>query len=172
MKTKRIIKDQKGATIVEFAIVLPLLLLLTFGIIEFSLLLYNKAMLTNASREGARVGIVYDYDVGPDGNGGGGDDTYHPDNLAIEDAVLNYAQNFLITFGSDTLTRPDITIEWGNPLATDENSRISSRNDGAPLSVTVDYRYDFLIFPNVAELIGGPFSGFTNLQTVTLMRLE
>ena len=46
------IKDQDGATVVEFALVLPLLVVFIFGIIEFSLLLYNKAMITNASREG------------------------------------------------------------------------------------------------------------------------
>ena len=54
--------NQKGAAIVEFAIILPLLLLLIFGMIEFSLLMYNKAMITNASREGARRGIVYRVD--------------------------------------------------------------------------------------------------------------
>ena len=49
---------QKGAAAVEFAIVLPLLLMLLFGIIEFSVILYDKAMITNASREGTRAGIV------------------------------------------------------------------------------------------------------------------
>lgn len=43
--------SQKGASAVEFALVLPLLMLILFGIIEFSLLMYNKAMITNASRE-------------------------------------------------------------------------------------------------------------------------
>ena len=52
-------KRQEGASAVEFAIILPLLLILVFGIIEFSILFYDKAMITNASREGARVGIVY-----------------------------------------------------------------------------------------------------------------
>lgn len=51
-----------GAAVIEFAFVLPVLLILFFGIIEFSVALYNKALLTNASREAARAGIVY---VGP-----------------------------------------------------------------------------------------------------------
>ena len=55
------IKKEEGASAIEFALVLPLLLVLVFGIIEFSILFYDKAMLTNASREGARVGIVYRY---------------------------------------------------------------------------------------------------------------
>jgi Flp pilus assembly protein TadG len=52
-------KNQKGVAAVEFAIILPVLLLLVFGIIEFSLILYDKAVITNASREGARAGIVF-----------------------------------------------------------------------------------------------------------------
>ena len=50
MKTQNQKIGQKGAAAVEFAIVMPLLVLLTFGIIEFSILFYNKAMVTNASR--------------------------------------------------------------------------------------------------------------------------
>ncbi len=50
---------QNGAATVELAILLGTILLpLLFGIIEFSFLLYDKAMITNASREGARAGIV------------------------------------------------------------------------------------------------------------------
>ena len=52
------LKNQRGASAVEFAVVLFPLVLLVFGIIDFGFLLYNKAMLTNASREGARAGIV------------------------------------------------------------------------------------------------------------------
>ena len=37
---------------------LPLLMMILFGIIEFGLALYRQAILTNASREGARLGIV------------------------------------------------------------------------------------------------------------------
>ena len=50
--------DQKGAAAVEFAIILPLLMLLVFGIIDTGLLLYNQQIITNASREGARAGIA------------------------------------------------------------------------------------------------------------------
>ena len=51
--------SQKGAAMVEFALILiPLLMLITFGIIEFGMFMYNQQVLTNASREGARAGIV------------------------------------------------------------------------------------------------------------------
>src|SRR5690606_36137462 len=47
-----------GVAAVEFALVVPLLLVILFGIIDFGFMLYDKAMLTNAAREGARAGIV------------------------------------------------------------------------------------------------------------------
>lgn len=49
---------ESGASAVEFALLLPVLMMILFGIIEFGLALYQQAILTNASREGARLGIV------------------------------------------------------------------------------------------------------------------
>lgn len=45
----------RGSSAVEFALVLPLLLLLLFGMIDFGRLLYTKVELSSAAREGARV---------------------------------------------------------------------------------------------------------------------
>jgi Flp pilus assembly protein TadG len=53
-----ILQKENGAAAVEFAILLPLLAGLVFGIIEFGLLLYNQQVITNASREGARAAIM------------------------------------------------------------------------------------------------------------------
>ncbi len=49
---------ENGVATVEFGLILPMLLLIVSGIIEFGLALYDKAVITNASREGARAGIV------------------------------------------------------------------------------------------------------------------
>ena len=54
------VRDEQGGSLVEFAIVMPLLFVILFGIIDFGILLYDKAMITNASREGASAGIVFD----------------------------------------------------------------------------------------------------------------
>jgi Flp pilus assembly protein TadG len=43
---------------VEFALIAPMLVVLIGGIIEFGILLFNQAVITNASREAARAGIV------------------------------------------------------------------------------------------------------------------
>ncbi|MEI8032372.1 MAG: TadE family protein [Chlorobiaceae bacterium] len=45
--------------LVEFALILPVFLLLLFGVISFSVALYNKTVLTMATREGARAGAKY-----------------------------------------------------------------------------------------------------------------
>jgi hypothetical protein len=44
---------------VEFALVLPLFLLLIFGVMDFGLAMYSKELITNASQEGARFGAIY-----------------------------------------------------------------------------------------------------------------
>ena len=47
-------KNLKGQSLVETAIVLPILILIVMGIIELGLLLNNYIIIANASREGAR----------------------------------------------------------------------------------------------------------------------
>lgn len=48
-------RDERGAAAVEFALILPLLVMLVFGIIQFSLA-YNRTQgLHAAAREGARL---------------------------------------------------------------------------------------------------------------------
>lgn len=48
------LKYRRGAQLVEFAFALPFLVLMIFLIIDFGFLVFNKAVLTNASREAAR----------------------------------------------------------------------------------------------------------------------
>lgn len=55
-------KSIKGQSLVEFALVLPVLLLLLLGIMEFGLMFSNKLTLVNAAREGARYGAVHHID--------------------------------------------------------------------------------------------------------------
>jgi Flp pilus assembly protein TadG len=48
-------RSERGAAAVEFALVVPVLLLLVFGVIEFSRLYNEQISLTNAARSAARV---------------------------------------------------------------------------------------------------------------------
>ena len=51
-------KNNKGAALVEMAIILPLLFLIVFGIFEFGRAMVITNSLTNAAREGARRAAV------------------------------------------------------------------------------------------------------------------
>ena len=58
-KSARKRRSEVGTTIVEATIVLPLMLMLTFGILEFGISFTRWNSLTNAVREGARTGVVF-----------------------------------------------------------------------------------------------------------------
>jgi Flp pilus assembly protein TadG len=49
---------QKGSQAVEFALVLPFMILIIFTVLDFGILAYDKAIITNASREAVRRGVV------------------------------------------------------------------------------------------------------------------
>jgi hypothetical protein len=52
---RRTRRSERGATMVEFALVLPLLLLLTFGIIEFAVVLNANSNVAHSGRAGGRT---------------------------------------------------------------------------------------------------------------------
>ena len=126
----RRLKLQTGSNIVEFAFVMPLLLVLVFGIIDFSIGLYDKAVITNAAREGARTGIVFA--------------TARPTEAEIQQVVQNYCSSKLITFGASTPSST-ATFNHGYPPQS-----------GHTLTVTVDFTYDYVmiarLFPSLGSL--------------------
>ena len=128
MKILGMNNSEKGASAVEFALVLPLLLTLLFGTIEFGLLMYDKAMLTNACREGARFGII---SASP---------RKTPDEITT--VINQYCASNLITFGA--ATTPGVSVSS------------TGQNFGDDLTVTATYQYSFLFMDNVINaLIGG-----------------
>lgn len=52
------LKNQKGQALVEFALVVPILLIIVMGIIEFGFMFNAYITISNASREGARLGVL------------------------------------------------------------------------------------------------------------------
>ena len=120
------IKNQKGAAIVEFAIVMPLLVLLFMGLCEFGLLWYNSQVIINASREGARAGIIR---VGNFSN-----------NDTIKNIVLNYANPRLIDSNGTTLTESDIDLD-----PEDQDARENTASFGTDFTVKVTYNYAFFV---------------------------
>jgi len=51
-------RSQRGAVVVEAAIVLPIFVLILVGILEFGIVFHDYLVLQNASREGARFAAV------------------------------------------------------------------------------------------------------------------
>ncbi len=51
-------RRSRGQALVEFALVIPIFLLMLFGLIDIGRLVYLNATLSQAAREGARVGSV------------------------------------------------------------------------------------------------------------------
>ncbi len=51
-------RDRRGAVAVEFAFLFPIALVFTFGLIEFSLILFDFHRLSEATRRGARAAII------------------------------------------------------------------------------------------------------------------
>ncbi len=116
---------RKGASAIEFALVLPILVVLAFGTIEFALLMYNQQVITNASREGARAGIVQ---------------TPRLQSSDIQTVVNNYCASRLVTFStgvSPQTTSAGVPCSWGNNL-----------------TVTVSYDYYFLVISNFLPGLG------------------
>ena len=140
---KLILNNKNGAAAVEFALILPLLILVVFGIIEFGLLLYNQQVITNASREGARAGIV----VGLDRPGNEHETISH-------NTAFNYCSNHLVTFSDNP-----------SPLSISPPPTSGAAISGDDLTVTITYLYDFLILSNIGI---GPIT----LDAKTIMKLE
>lgn len=143
---KALMDNQRGTAAVEFAIILPLLVVFVFGIIEFGLLFYNKTMVTNASREAARTGIVYrDPSVTV---------------AEMQSVADSYCAGRLVSFGSS----PGVTTTVPSSECT---------NHGDELVVNVAYQYDFLLIPDfLTAFFTGGMPGSIDVSAVTRMRCE
>lgn len=54
-------RDQRGSSLVEFALIVTLLSTLLLGIVVFGILLSKRQVLTQATAEGARAAVPYQY---------------------------------------------------------------------------------------------------------------
>ncbi len=157
-------KSQKGQTLIEFAFIIIILLVLIFGIVEFSIIIYDKNIITRASREGARAGVVYRAD--PNASFGYSALTQ----AEIRNVVNNYIQSAgLFTFGTPFNPATDVTVRWSTDGGTTWTTSVpSTHGDGTQLRVDVTFAYTFLVLPRLASLGNGTL----NLASTTTMRLE
>lgn len=55
---KRFARDESGAFLIEFGITFPVLILLSFGLLEFSLVVFDYQRAAEATRRGLRLAII------------------------------------------------------------------------------------------------------------------
>jgi Flp pilus assembly protein TadG len=106
-------RSERGAALVEMAMVLPLLIVLLFGIMETGWLFSQHVELRHSSREAARIAAV----SSPDGNNGGFDAT------DIRDRICDTTG-----LSGDTLTEIALT------------STGADIGDNATVEITADYQ--------------------------------
>lgn len=124
-------RDEIGAEVVEFALVLPLVLLLLVGIVDFGLLFQQYQTITNAAREGARLAVLPGY--------GAAD---------IEARVAHYTAASGITPAPEVSVQTVVIVPGGGPGFN-------------AASVTVESPYRFRWLAPIAGTFGGTFSTVT-----------
>ena len=99
-----------GAAAVEFAVVAPVFFLLVFGMIEYGRMVMVEQVITNASREGARVGVL-------DGS----------QTSDVTTAVSNYLTSAKISGATTTVNpSPPSSAGYGNPVTVTVSVPFSS----------------------------------------------
>jgi Flp pilus assembly protein TadG len=126
---------ERGMAVVEMALVLPLLLMLILAIIEWGAWFYDKAAITNASREAARIVAV----------------SNNPKLTAIPSALIGRMQLTLV-LGSGSPS-------FSNPVSV---ANVNCRM-GTASSVTVQYSYTGLLLGPLLKSTGAfpPLSATT-----------
>jgi Flp pilus assembly protein TadG len=93
-------KKRRGAAAVEFAIVAPVFFLLVFGMVEFGRMVMVQQVITNASREGARLAVL-------DGT----------NTAAVQSAVNTYLTSAAVPGATVTVVpNPPTSAGYGDPV--------------------------------------------------------
>ncbi len=134
-------RRDEGAELIEMAIVLPLLLLLFMGMVDFGFLFQRYVVLTNAAAEGARVASLPGYT-----------------SADVTARVAAYASNSGVSGAVNTATVA-VTVPGG------------AGGGAWPASqVTVTHVYNFQYVTPLAALFGGTMNGSVTITSRATMR--
>ena len=118
-------RDDRGTALIEMAFTLPLLLLISIGIIEFGRAFQTWQVLTNAAREGARVAVL----------------------PGISDSMVTArVQEYIDAGVLDASVTPTITIQRNASISYGSGTATGSK-------VTVSYPYHFMVLNGIARLV-------------------
>jgi len=121
----RVRSGERGSALIEAALTLPLLLLVSVGIFEFGRVFQTWQVLTNAAREGARIAVLP--------GAASGD---------VQARVRQYLQDGQLG-GYSSAT---INVDRAATIAVGAGTASAS-------VVTVNYPYDFMVLNPVARLV-------------------
>jgi len=125
--SRRSSRDERGAVVVEFALLFPILMLLVFGILDFGWMIERGNVVNNVTRDAARVASL------------GG--TYAQVQSTITTGLADYditAPSSNVTI-SITCTNPDGTV--CNGTASSYDSKVTS---GSSIKVRVVYTHTWI----------------------------
>jgi Flp pilus assembly protein TadG len=160
-------KLQTGAALVEFAIVVPLLLLLVVGISEFGYAYYHLNILNKSVQDGARYfsdSKIARYDGS----------AYDP----------NYPINVTTTTNSSNITRTQNLVMYGNIAGT--GNALMPPNNGSGyttpiiptipsanhIQLTVQYHHNFILGNALHNLTFGAVPNVFNMTATSVLRVE
>ncbi len=146
---KRREKGEKGQALVEFALLVPIFLILLFAIVDFGMGFYSWITVTNSAREGARLGSVQ----------------------ATEQQIIDRVHAASDLINEDT--KMTVTVGCG-PSSDPPPTGTCPSQPGESVVVRVDYDYD-LITPlaSLVAFLSGDIIGPTlTLSSTAEMRLE
>lgn len=101
-RVRRLGRDERGALVVEFALIVPILFFIVFGIVDFGRAYFTMNSLATAVREGARYGAVLET----------------PDVAPYPDSIKQHVKDFALTFGGDSLRSSDVTTTLNKTAQT------------------------------------------------------
>lgn len=102
---------RRGASLVEMALVLPIFVAVTLGIVEFGRAMMVGQLITNAARQGVREAIV-------DGS----------TNAAVTTSIKSFLQSSVGVAPGDVTVQITVTEEAGNPAAGNEVANASAKD--------------------------------------------
>lgn len=141
----RRLRGDDAAQLVEFALVLPMLLLVVLGIAEFGFIFQRYEVVTNAAREGARMAVLPGYTTAD-----------------VEARVRVYVTQGRVpaTVTNPNIAVTDVTIPVGAGLPPLNAKR-----------VTVTYTHSYTFLPKIATWFGSTYTTVP-LKAVAEMRKE
>jgi Flp pilus assembly protein TadG len=165
-------RGRAGQSMVEMAMVVPVLALLTFGLLDFGRAYYFQVSITNAAREGARVGILNIY-TGPQNPTCSTSNNYATCPVQNDAAIITAVNNELTFSGiapASVSICPPHDSTGSTAGCADASNRVNDWVAQNPTNyyVIVNVTYDFQLFtPLMQQLVGNPVHMSVSVQMRT-----